>query len=108
MADFCIADISITSPRAKAFTFSMPWLVVNNCLNSTNDLLPKAQPCVIFLITISFPRLNLGISILYIPPRSAPPSLMAFKEPLSSDVYIAILVIFIFAAFIIYFLARLS
>ena len=27
VADFCIADISITSPRAKAFTFSMPWLV---------------------------------------------------------------------------------
>ena len=53
-------------------------------------------------------RLNLGISILYIPPRSAPPSLMAFKEPFSTDVYIAILVIFIFAAFIIYFLARLS
>ena len=51
-------------------------------------------------------RLNLGISILYIPPRSAPPSLMAFKEPFSTDVYIAILVIFIFAAFIIYFLAR--
>ena len=25
VADFCIADISITSPRAKAFTFSMPW-----------------------------------------------------------------------------------
>ena len=50
----------------------------------------------------------MGISILYIPPRSAPPSLMAFKEPFSSDVYIAILVIFIFAAFIIYFLARLS
>ena len=56
--------------------------------------------------TDDFYRLNLGISILYIPPRSAPPSLMAFKEPFSSDVYIAILVIFIFAAFIIYFLAR--
>ena len=30
VADFCIADISITSPRAKAFTFSMPWLVRQN------------------------------------------------------------------------------
>ena len=58
------------------------------------------------MIIISAARLNLGISILYIPPRSAPPSLMAFKEPFSTDVYIAILVIFIFAAFIIYFLAR--
>ena len=26
VADFCIADISITSSRASAFAFTMPWL----------------------------------------------------------------------------------
>ena len=54
-ADFCIADISITSARAAAFSFSMPWL-------------------------------NLGISILYIKPRAAAPSLLAFLDPFSTDV----------------------
>jgi hypothetical protein len=57
-ADFCIADISITSSRAAAFSFSMPWL-------------------------------NLGISILYIKPRAAPPSMLAFLDPFSTDVSIS-------------------
>merc|ERR1719397_2008487 len=76
-ADFCIADISITSSRAAAFTFSMPWL-------------------------------NLGISILYIPPRSAPPSLLAFLEPFTTDVYIYTLLVFVLVTLIIYVLARFS
>ena len=54
-ADFCIADISITSSRSAAFSFSMPWL-------------------------------NLGISILYIQPRAAAPSMLAFLDPFSTDV----------------------
>jgi len=76
-ADFCIADISITSSRAEAFTFSMPWL-------------------------------NLGISILYIPPRSAPPSLLAFLDPFTTDVYIYTLLVFVLVTLIIYVLARFS
>ena len=76
-ADFCIADISITSSRAAAFTFSMPWL-------------------------------NLGISILYIPPRSAPPSLLAFLDPFTTDVYIYTLLVFVLVTLIIYVLARFS
>ena len=59
-ADFCIADISITSARTSAFAFTMPWL-------------------------------NLGISILYVKPRAAPPSLVAFLEPFTTDVIIMIL-----------------
>ena len=54
-ADFCIADISVTSARAKALAFTMPWM-------------------------------NLGISILYVKPRAAPPSLLAFLDPFTTDV----------------------
>ena len=56
-ADFTIADISVTSQRAAAFSFSMPWM-------------------------------NLGISILYVKPRAAPPSLLAFLDPFTTDVRI--------------------
>ena len=55
VADFVIADISITSSRAEAFAFTIPWL-------------------------------NLGISILYIRPRPAAPSLIAFLDPFTTDV----------------------
>ena len=57
VADFVIADISITSARANAFAFTIPWL-------------------------------NLGISILYIKPRPAAPSLIAFLDPFTTDVCI--------------------
>ena len=56
-ADFCIADISVTSQRASAFSFSMPWM-------------------------------NLGISILYVKPRAAAPSMLAFLDPFTTDVII--------------------
>ena len=54
-ADVCIADISVTSQRASAFSFSMPWM-------------------------------NLGISILYVKPRAAAPSMLAFLDPFTTDV----------------------
>ena len=54
-ADFAIADISITSKRASAVKFTMPWM-------------------------------NLGISILYTRPRPAPPSMLAFLDPFTTDV----------------------
>ena len=76
-ADFCIADISITSARAEAFSFSMPWL-------------------------------NLGISILYVMPTAAPPSLLAFLDPFSTEVYVFTLLVFVLITLEIYVLARFS
>jgi len=76
-ADFAIADISITSERASAVTFTMPWM-------------------------------NLGISILYVQPRPAPPNLLAFKEPFTNKVYMATLLVFVLVTLIIYVLARFS
>jgi len=76
-ADFCIADISITSARTSAFAFTMPWL-------------------------------NLGISILYVKPRAAPPSLVAFLEPFTTDVYIVTLLAFVLVTLLICVLARFS
>ena len=77
VADFCIADISITSARAKSFSFSTPWM-------------------------------NLGISILYVTPTPAPPSLLAFLDPFSSDVYVFTLIVFVLITLLIYVLARFS
>ena len=34
----------------------------------------------------SMPWMNLGISILYVKPRAAPPSLLAFLDPFTTDV----------------------
>ena len=50
----------------------------------------------------------MGISILYIPPRSAPPSLLAFLDPFTTDVYIYTLLVFVLVTLIIYVLARFS
>ena len=74
-ADFTIADISVTSSRAEAFSFSMPWM-------------------------------NLGISILYVKPRAAPPSLLAFLDPFTTDVYVLTLIMFVTITLLIYVLAR--
>ena len=57
VADFVIADISITASRSSAFSFTIPWL-------------------------------TLGISILYVPPSPAAPSLIAFLDPFTTDVSI--------------------
>merc|ERR1712106_481045 len=76
-ADFCIADVSITSSRTSSFAFTMPWL-------------------------------NLGISILYTKPRAAAPSLLAFLDPFTTDVYICTLLMFVLVTLIIYVLARFS
>merc|ERR1719336_2715593 len=76
-ADFVIADISITSSRASAFSFTIPWL-------------------------------NLGISILYIRPRPAAPSLLAFLDPFTTDVYIYTLGVFFVTALSMFVLGRFS
>ncbi len=76
-SDFVIADISITSSRASAFAFTIPWM-------------------------------NLGISILYIRPRPAAPSLVAFLDPFTTDVYIYTLGVFIFTSLSLYVLGRFS
>merc|ERR1719282_1629427 len=77
VADFCIADISVTPARASAFSFSLPWM-------------------------------NLGISILYVKPRAAPPSLLAFLDPFTTDVYVLTLIMFVTITLLIYVLARFS
>ena len=56
-ADFAVADLSVTTTRASAVQFSMPWM-------------------------------NLGISIIYIKPRKAPPSLLSFLSPFTLEVWI--------------------
>lgn len=77
IADFVIADISITSSRAGAFAFTIPWL-------------------------------NLGISILYVQPRPAAPSLIAFLDPFTTDVYIYTMLVFVMTSLCLYVLARFS
>ena len=77
VADFCIADISITSARADSFSFSTPWM-------------------------------NLGISILYVKPTPAPPSLLAFLDPFSTEVYVCTMIVFVLVTLVIYVLARFS
>ena len=37
-------------------------------------------------VEFSMPWMNLGISILYVKPRAAPPSLLAFLDPFTTDV----------------------
>ena len=76
-ADFTIADISITSERNEAVTFSMPWM-------------------------------NVGISILYVKPRSAPPSLLAFLDPFTNEVYVYLLLCLVLVSLVFYVLARFS
>jgi len=56
----------------------------------------------------SMPWFNLGISILYIKPRSAPPSLLAFLDPFTTDVYVYTILVFVLVTLIIYVLARFS
>jgi len=77
VADFVIADVSITSKRASVVHFTMPWM-------------------------------NLGISILYIQPRPAPPSMLAFLDPFTTDVYLYTILVFVFVTLVIYVLARFS
>ena len=55
--DFAVFDLTITSSRAEAVTFSMPFL-------------------------------NLGISIMFIKPRKAPPSLMSWMAPFTYEVWV--------------------
>jgi ABC-type amino acid transport substrate-binding protein len=56
----------------------------------------------------TMPWMNLGISILYVKPRAAPPSLIAFLEPFTTEVYICTLLAFILVTLLIYVLARFS
>ena len=58
--DFAVFDLTITSSRAEAVTFSMPFL-------------------------------NLGISIMFIKPRKAPPSLVSFLAPFTNEVWVWII-----------------
>ena len=56
----------------------------------------------------SMPWMNLGISILYVKPRAAAPSLLAFLDPFTTDVYVLTLIMFVLITLLIYVLARFS
>ena len=58
--------------------------------------------------SFSMPWLNLGISILYVMPTPAPPSLLAFLDPFSTEVYVYTLLVFVLVTLNIYVLARFS
>ena len=76
-ADFAVADLSITSSRASAVTFSMPWM-------------------------------TLGISIIYVKPRQAPPSMLSFASPFTLEVWMYTAFSYIFVSLIMFVLARFS
>ena len=59
-----------------------------------------------FAFTI--PWMNLGISILYVRPRPAAPSLLAFLDPFTTDVYVYTLGVFFFTSLSMYVLGRFS
>ena len=40
-------------------------------------------------VEFSMPWMNLGISIIYIKPRKAPPSFLSFLEPFGNDVWVS-------------------
>ena len=75
-ADMAVADLSITTERLNAVEFSMPWMNlggVNIFDRLGYDIKTRILP---------------GISIIYIKPRKAPPSLLSFLEPFGNDVWI--------------------
>ena len=120
-ADLCIADMSITTSRRLYFfnfqdLFSYITLIFKDAIEITAILSLSAA------FTFSMPWMNLGIAILYINPRSgglkssiliftirfpAAPSLLAFLDPFTADLYVYILLLFILVTLVIYILARL-
>ena len=76
-ADFAVADLSVTSKRAKAVTFSMPWM-------------------------------NLGISIMYLKPRPAAPSMLSFLSPFTLEVWIYMALGYVLVSIVMWILARFS
>ena len=70
------------------------------------DISITASRASAFSFTI--PWLNLGISILYIRPRPAAPSLLAFLDPFTTDVYIYTLGVFFVTALSMFVLGRFS
>ena len=75
-ADMAVADLSITTERLNAVEFSMPWMNLGgvNIFDTLGyDIKTRILP---------------GISIIYIKPRKAPPSLLSFLEPFGNDVWI--------------------
>ena len=49
-------------------------------------------------VEFSMPWMNLGISIIYIKPRQAPPSLLSFMDPFSMDVWVSTVIAIIMVA----------
>ncbi|XP_066961996.1 glutamate receptor ionotropic, kainate 2-like isoform X1 [Macrobrachium rosenbergii] len=59
-------------------------------------------------VDFTMPFMNLGISILYVKPKKAPPSLFSFLSPLSYEVWIYMITAYVGVSLLMYFLSRLS
>ena len=61
----------------------------------------------LFNITLSMPWMNLGISIIYIKPRQAPPSFLSFLEPFGNDVWISMVLSILVVAMMTFVIGKL-
>lgn len=59
-------------------------------------------------VAFSMPWMNIGISIMYVVPRASPPSLLAFLDPFTGEVWLYLLICLVFVSILFYVLARFS
>ena len=57
-------------------------------------------------VEFSMPWMNLGISIIYIKPRAAPPSFFSFLEPFSNEVWILTIVAILIVALLTFVIGK--
>ena len=58
-------------------------------------------------VEFSMPWMNLGISIIYIKPRQAPPSFFSFLEPFSNEVWISTVISLLVVAIMTFVIGRI-
>ena len=106
-ADFAVADLSITSQRCVLNVPPIFHTALKNwrCLCSTlilfNIFNYRASA-----LTFSMPWMTLGISIVYVKPRPAPPSLLSFLSPFTNEVWSYTVFGYIFVSLLMFVLAR--
>ena len=59
-------------------------------------------------VEFSMPWMNLGISIIYIKPRQAPPSFFSFLEPFSNEVWISTVIALMVVAIMTFVIGKIS
>ena len=59
-------------------------------------------------VEFSMPWMNLGISIIYIKPRQAPPSLLSFMDPFSMDVWVSTVIAIIMVAIMTFIMGNIQ